>query len=497
MGDGESVYKAAVRWLSAHWLRILGLSALVLVPVFWHTRIEAGDLGSHVYNAWLTQLIERGQVAGLKVVWMWQNVLFDFLLAGFGKLAGLHAAEKTAVSIAVLVFFWGAFAFVSALNGRAPWLLVPCLAMFSYGWTFEAGFMNYYLSLGISFFALAILWRAAGWRKFAALGLAPLVMLGHGVGLAWLLGAAAYLAIYQIVRPSWRMPLFVAAVAALAILRFFLFHHYVADPERDPFYWFTGADQLAMSSPWYWTVAVAFLGVSATFIAWDVAQRKQEEAPAAPMAISIHLYCLSLIGAYLLPDGIHFPLYSAALALITPRLTLIAAIMLCAWLGALRPRRLHLAGFGILALVFFAMLYRDTGRFNTMEAKIEELVRALPPGQRVLGTVLPPPHSRFIVQHIVDSACIGHCFSYGNYEPSSGAFRVRVLDTNPYVMEDGESTSEMEDGTYIVQPEDLPAYQVYQCGPRYSNICIRPLAAGERNDEGGFHPGRKRPPGPN
>lgn len=493
MGDGKQVYKAARLWFSAHSLRILFISVLVLVPCFWHARIEAGDLGSHAYNAWLAQLIERGRVTGLTVVWMWQNVLFDFLLTGFGKLLGLHAAEKIAVSLAVLVFFWGAFTFVAALNARAPWFLVPCLMMFSYGWTFEAGFLNYYLSVGISFFALAILWRTEGWHKLAALGLAPLVMLGHGVGLAWLLGSGAYLAGYQLVRPSRRIPLFLAGVAALTILRFFLFHHYVADPVKDPFYWFTGVDQLAMSSPWYWIVAISFLAMSAAFIAWDVARRKQETLPSNSMTIAIHLYFLSLIGIFLLPDGIHIPLYSAALALITPRLTLIAAILLCAWLGALRPRGLHLAGFGILAIVFFTMLYRDTGRLNLMEAKIEELVRTLPPGQRVLGTILPPPHSRFIVQHMLDQACVGHCFSYGNYEPSSGAFRVRVLDANPYVMEDGESTAEMEDGTYVVQPEDLPAYQVYQCGPKYSDLCIRPLAAGERNDGGAFHPGGKTP----
>jgi len=30
------------------------------------------------------------------------------------------------------------------------------------------------------------------------------------------------------------------------------------------------------------------------------------------------------------------------------------------------------------------------------------------------------------IAHSVDRACIGHCFSYSNYEPSSGQFRVRA-----------------------------------------------------------------------
>jgi len=482
------LFAGAWRWIARHWMKIVILSAVALVPCFWHARIEAGDLGSHTYNAWLAQLVERGQVSGLEVVWMWHNVLFDFLLAGFGKFLSLYAAEKIAVSICVLIFFWGSFAFVTAINGRAPWLLIPCLLMFSYGWTFEAGFVNYYLSLGISFFALAILWRGRGWEKAGVLLLAPLVLLGHAVGLAWLLGASAYLAAYRVVNRRWRAPLLIGGIAALTVLRFYLYHHYIADPEKSPFYWFTGADQIALSSPWYWVLAIAFLFLAAAFIVWDAVRSRVAGVHNGAVWVSIHLYVLALVGTYLMPDGIHVPPYSAALALITPRLTLIAAIMLCAWLGGLRPQIWHVAGFGVLAIVFFAMLYRDTGRLNVMEARIEQLVRTLPPDQRVLGTILQEKNSRFIVQHILDRACIGYCFSYGNYEPSSGAFRVRVTDTNPYVMEDGESTAEMEDGKYIVQPDDLPAYQVYQCGPSYTDLCIRPLAAGEKNDAGAFHP---------
>jgi hypothetical protein len=486
--DENSVFVSAGRWVVLHGSKILALSLVVVVPCFWHARIEAGDLGSHTYNAWLAQLIDRGQVSGLTIVWMWHNVLFDFLLTGFGKFLLLHTAEKVAVSLAVLIFFWGGFSFVAAISGRAPWFLVPCLVMFSYGWTFEAGFMNYYLSLGISFFALAIFWRGQGVEKLGAWVLAFFVLLGHGVGLAWLVAASTYLGIYRTLTRRGRYALFVAGIASLVVLRWFFYHYYVADPEKDPFYWFTGADQLVLASPRYWIVADAFLLLSGVFVVWDFVAGKHDPSHGDSVGISIHLYLLSVGGAFLLPDGIHLSPYSAALALITPRLTLIAAITLCCWLGALRARAIHLASFTILAMAFLVMLYRDTGQLSLMEAQVEQLVRTIPPTQRVLGTILPPPNSRFIVQHILDRACIGHCFSYGNYEPASGAFRIRVLEKNPYVMEDGEFTSEMEDGTYLVQPEDLPAYQVYQCGPRYADLCLRALMSGEPNDKGAFHP---------
>src|SRR6202045_5298316 len=95
---------------------ILAVSVVIIVPCVWQRRIEAGDLGSHVYNAWLAQLIERGQAPGLYLARQWNNVLFDFLLLKLGNLFGLAAAQKILVPSCVLVFFWGAFALVAAVS---------------------------------------------------------------------------------------------------------------------------------------------------------------------------------------------------------------------------------------------------------------------------------------------------------------------------------------------------------------------------------------------
>ena len=94
----------------------LAMSAAVLIPCVWHRRIEAGDLGSHVYNAWLAQLTEKGQAPGLYIARQWDNILFDVLLLGLAKAAGFAAAQRIAVSLCVLVFFWGVFALVSAVT---------------------------------------------------------------------------------------------------------------------------------------------------------------------------------------------------------------------------------------------------------------------------------------------------------------------------------------------------------------------------------------------
>ena len=47
----------------------------------------------------------------------------------------------------------------------------------------------------------------------------------------------------------------------------------------------------------------------------------------------------------------------------------------------------------------------------------------------------------------------------------------------------------MQSGTYDVQDEDLPLKQIYQCDARdLTKICIRDLAADEKNGRLGYHP---------
>ena len=484
----------AAGFLRRHAGKILSISILLLVPCFWHAHIEAGDLASHVYNAWLAQLIEQGQVSGLTLVHAHQNILFDSLLSGSAHIFGIRAAEKISVSLTVLIFFWGAFAFIAAATRRAPWFLAPVVAMLAYGWTFELGFFNYYLSIGLSFFGLAIFWRGYRWERLWLVVLASLVLLAHAMGFVWMFGAAVYIGIAQWIPRRRQIGLFFAGALAIVALRWFLFHFYIADPPIDHLYFFTGADQLVLFSSRYWLAAGGFLVFCAAAFLADFIRTRKEGNFWRRYALVLQLYVLAEIGVFLLPDGIHFPQFTAALALIIPRLTLLSAILLCCVLGAMRPRLWHLAACSILAAFFFSMLYQDTQTINHMEMQTERLVRTIPPGSRVLATILRPPDSRVLFQHIVDRACIGRCFSYGNYEASSGAFRIRVTASNPYVMSENRSTAEMEAGDYTIAASDLPAYQVFQSSADWTQLCIRPLEEGEDNDRTGIHRGLPQPP---
>src|SRR5207302_2210214 len=130
-------------------------------------RLQAGDLASHIYNAWLARSIESGSVKGLKVVFQSTNILFDWLLSALLGLFGAAAAQRIVVAAAVLIFVWGAFAFVHAVSGRRPWALLPVIAMLAYGWVFHAGFFNFYLSLGLCWWAMTLAWNRTP-RRIAA-----------------------------------------------------------------------------------------------------------------------------------------------------------------------------------------------------------------------------------------------------------------------------------------------------------------------------------------
>jgi hypothetical protein len=485
---GASALAQAGIFVRQYWLKMLAVSAALLVPCFWHQRIEAGDLGSHLYNAWLAHLIERGQAPGLVIAPLWTNVLFDHLVIGLANFFTLHAVEKIVVSLAVLIFFWGAFALAGAAARRAPWFVVPLLVMVTYGWTFEMGFMNYYLALGISFLSLAVFWRGNRAERLLAFIPAPLIVLAHPLGLAWLLAAALYILAAETLPGRRQIILFLAAVIALVLFHFYLQRHFVADAEESALYLFTGADQFLLFNARYKIVQAAVLILVPSSLLWDAFDRRREPGIWTAYALPFQLYILVELGVLLLPDGIRFPGFAAALALLTERLTSISAVLLCCLLAVMKPRKWLLAGLSVIAAIFFCFLYRDTAVLNRMEAQIERLLATLPPDQRVLATIKPPAGSRVLIQHMLDRACIGHCFSYGNYEPTTGMFHVRALPGNSYNMLDGDSTAAMEDGSYEVQARDLPAYQVYQCSHSGTDLCIRALEEGEDNDSLGIHP---------
>jgi hypothetical protein len=494
--DGQSTRAGAGTLVRDVWLG-LGLSVVVIVPCLWHRHIEAGDLGSHVYNAWLAQLIGKGMAPGLYLARQWSNVLFDLALLHTANVVGFAAAEKIVVSLCVLIFFWGAFTFIGSVSGQPPWLLTPALAMLSYGYAFSMGFFNYYLSVGLGCFALAAVWNVWdrwSWRWIMALGLILLTYFAHPLGFLWIAGALLWRAVSPLLPGWWKL--------LVPLGEFFLYRVALTVVHRKdlsvdwfsalPFYQLNGSDQLALYGRRYVLLAWAALILAAIILVVELVERQRAQISWKPLQLPLELYGLLFCTTAFAPENLRLPLYAGWVGLVVSRLTALTAVVGLAVLGCARPRKWHLVGFAAISAVFFVFLYQDTAKLNQMEANAEKLLSTLPVGTRVIPTVFANPDWRveFIV-HAVDRACVMRCFVYSNYEPSSGQFRVRVGKGGSWIVTaSADDAEDMQGGSYEIQDTDLPAKRVYQCtGADWTKLCMRDLVEGENTGDPGSRPG--------
>jgi hypothetical protein len=465
--------------------RVLAVSTAVLIPCFWHRRIEAGDLASHTYNAWLAQLIARGEAPGLFIAKQWNNVLFDVCLSHLGTLIGLGLAEKICVSAAVLIFFWGAFAMISTITERAPWSLTLGIAMMAYGWTFQQGFLNYYISLGLAFFGVALVQRGRGIERALVLLLLALAWMAHPLGAVLLVGLGFYVAVSARLNVRNRPLLFTGAALALIGGSTYIRSHYPAIwPYRETllaFFTHSGADQLLLYSSRYRLPSELLAGFVVACVALDVYTRRKNQEPRSIYVLPLQLYVLAFFAGIYLPSAVQLSAYAVPVGFLLDRLTSVTAILACCVLGAAKPQKWHLPCLAAIGAIFFLLLYGDTGTLNKMEAQMESYARAMPPGERVVASIGPAAGSRLLINHIVDRACIGHCFSYGNYEPSSQQFRVRALAGNPVVVSDSASFAQIDGGSYVVREENVPISEIYRCRSNEGQLCLHELKVGETN----------------
>ena len=352
-------------------------SVAVLAPLFWQPLIHAGDLPSHVYNAWLTSLIRQGHAPGLWIAHLRTNVAFDIALVWLLGRFPVGIAERIALSAVVLVFFWGAFSFVSVVSGRRPWFAVPLLGMLAYGWVFQMGFLNFYLSAGLSLFLLAIVWRAHLWSLIIAFPLLVLAWLAHPIPVLWLLAVAAYVFVARQLSPKFQLFLLLAALAIFCAV----FTHALRRLALEAASLITGADQVWIFGREYLLLALVLVLLGATVLlhqsgAWTLGLP----------GIALQIYLLTAAGIFLLPEGILFPNQPRpGITFIANRMSLFSAVLACAVIGAAKPKKWHKVGFAFVAALYFCLLCVDAYAIGRIENRVENLVSSLPPGHRVIA----------------------------------------------------------------------------------------------------------------
>ena len=128
-------------------------------------------------------------------------------------------------------------------------------------------------------------------------------------------------------------------------------------------------------------------------------------------------------------------------------------------------------------LLYFGLLYRDERILNRLEDRIAQAAATLAPNQRVISAIDDPGLRVNAITHMIDRACVGHCYSYANYEPSTAQFRIRVSGESPLVAATYIDSWQLQTGRYVVRPRDLPLFQI-DLDPS-GNMVVRPLEAGK------------------
>jgi hypothetical protein len=186
----------------------------------------------------------------------------------------------------------------------------------------------------------------------------------------------------------------------------------------------------------------------------------------------------------LMPKSILFPQFHMPLEFMQYRMSLFIAILLCAVVsGGAHGRSLTRIS-GLLASVFFTMMYLDARSLNRVETDLAGVVSDLPPNSRVAVALLDSVSWRLNgLEHAGAIACLGRCFDYGNYEPPSAAFRVRVSGPNGVVVSDMDTAGAITTGEHVVTPAEAPLYTV--CAAKQGDAQgdapfeLRKLGAGE------------------
>jgi hypothetical protein len=451
--------------LSKGYAQVLVLtSVLLVIPCWWQPRIEAGDLASHAYNVWLTQLIRANQAPGLWIAHQSTNVLFDALLGWLAEVFGISWAQKIAVSILVLLFFWGAFALVSQITQKRPLFLMPFLAILSYGTVFDQGLFNYYLAVALSLVALALVWQ--GSFRSSILAWILLLLAWSAQPLPPMLTAGVYAYAWSAGRLPVRLQplLLLPALGGLAALRVWLLRYGSSWDWKQLFHG-TGLDQSYLLGHHFRLVTIPMVGIAAWLIIRFVPSWRRRFVLSVPL--QIYLLCLAAI--ILIPNTLAFPWYKAQFGAVPERIGWMAAVFLCAVMAEVDPPGWYRGALVVLAALYFSLLYWDGRAMNRIEEHTESLVAQLPPKQRVIARLYYPLDGGYDVRAILDRACIQKCISFGNYEPATLQFRVRAVPGNslaawsPDIPVAEQYYSSVSNGTL---------YEIYQCGGRVEDLCI-------------------------
>jgi hypothetical protein len=305
----------------------------------------------------------------------------------------------------------------------------------------------------------------------AAVLMLAVAYVAHAIPVAWTLGIAVYTWIARRVRPRDRVVLTFVGVAALFALRRFIMAHFAHRWSLLQGIGLIDTDQTILFGPKYFPIAAALFLIG---IYLFVQRMENKGALRAVFEIPFQLCLLSSAVIVLLPGALMLPGFNHALDYINDRMSLVAALAFCGVIANVRPSRWLASAVALTAVSYFALVFVDERAQNRVEDRIEQAVAQLPPGSHVINGLCDSGSRIHPWAHNLDRVCIGKCWSWGNYEPASGAFRVRVSGSNEVVVADSLDAEEIEGGKYVIRKSDPPLYQVFLRGDRLDVRLLKP-----------------------
>ncbi len=452
-------------------LRYIGVSAVVLLPCWWTAHIQSADFSSHVYNSWLAILAKSGRANGIYVGLRFTNVLFDWICEAFARIVGFGPAEHLVASALALLFFWSCFAFIASASERTPWHLVPFVAVLTYSRVFYLGFMNFYLATGLALAALACVWRVRNRQRFMlAAGLLLLSAVAQPLPPIWAVCIAGYRWAQSRVGTARRRALFSGSIIGLIAVSFLLRANLSSQFGPAKYHLSTGLEQFVPVLSRTFVISSVVIGCALFVYILRAVLTSQVVLNLVPV------YLLFVCAGVLLPDSALPPNTSSFFTLIPLRIGLFSGVLLFAAMGRMRPTRSQLLLAIAAAGLYFATLLAYDTKLENWEERIEAVVSTVPQGSRVVSVITDAP---FAVRHLIDRACIGRCYSFANYEPTTGQFRVHVLPGSRSNVDTFFGSLQLQAGRFTVRASDDPLLEIARCADGDDSLCLRVLHAGD------------------
>lgn len=324
-----------------------------------------------MYNAWFTQAIESGRTEGVQVIREGTNLLFDAIYGVLFRLAGAEWAQRLAVAATVLTFVWGAAAFVNAVAGRRSWHLLPSIAMLAYGWAFHMGFFNFYLSLGLCFWAMSLAWTPSRARLAGAGILLALAYTAHTLPVLWTIGLIGYAAVAGKLSPFRRAMLTAGLVAVVTASHVALRRFLTTDWSPTQLAVRPGLEQAwALDGKYYFVLAGLLLIWALLFLALVRGRGARQVVGSVPFQLCVFAAAVVMV----LPESLLLPGLAHSVSYLAERMSLGVAVCVCGLLGAAQPRVVERWALVAVAVVFFGFVYVDERAVNAREDHMDDLV---------------------------------------------------------------------------------------------------------------------------